>query len=191
MSWRHIGARASTTAMLTLPPLLVSLILAGSPYTDNAVPLQWRHNGRDGVSNHQPHDSLLNGLSKHRSKKTSKLRVTGLCGWNSPVTGEFPAQRASNAENDSIWWRHHTSRAVGIPYPHLPVLDWEERNYLRSGLFTEPFIHWKVTVMMMKFSSLAASWALNFKCNQNRKLRQYDITVHYRHYTAEKYGMKL
>ena len=26
---------------------------------------------------------------------------------NSPVTGEFPAQRASNAENVSIWWRHH------------------------------------------------------------------------------------
>ena len=23
------------------------------------------------------------------------------------VTGEFPAQRASNAENISIWWRHH------------------------------------------------------------------------------------
>ena len=34
------------------------------------------------------------------SKKTSKLRVTGLCEGNSPVTGEFPAQRASNAEND-------------------------------------------------------------------------------------------
>ena len=36
-----------------------------------------------------------------------KLRVTGLCAGNSPVTGEFPAQSASNAENVSIWWRHH------------------------------------------------------------------------------------
>ena len=26
---------------------------------------------------------------------------------NSPVNGEFPAQMASNAENVSIWWRHH------------------------------------------------------------------------------------
>ena len=26
---------------------------------------------------------------------------------NSPVSGEFPAQRARNAENVSIWWRHH------------------------------------------------------------------------------------
>ena len=40
-------------------------------------------------------------------KKTSKLCVTGLCAGNSPVTGEFPAQKASNAENVSIWWRHH------------------------------------------------------------------------------------
>ena len=69
--------------------------------------LQWRHNDRDGVSNHQPHDCLLNRLFRRRSKKTSKLRVTGLCAGNSPVTGEFPAQRASNAENVSIWWRHH------------------------------------------------------------------------------------
>ena len=31
--------------------------------------------------------------SRRRWKKTSKLRVTGLCEGNSPVTGEFPAQR--------------------------------------------------------------------------------------------------
>ena len=71
--------------------------------------LQWRHNGHDGVSNPQPHDRLLNCLFKRRSKKTSKLRVTGLCEGNSPVTGEFPAQKASNAENVSIWC-HHGSR---------------------------------------------------------------------------------
>ena len=69
--------------------------------------LQWRHNGRDSVSNHQPHDCLLSRLFRRRSKKTSKLRVTGLCAVNSPVTGDFPAQMASNAENVSIWWRHH------------------------------------------------------------------------------------
>ena len=41
------------------------------------------------------------------SKKASKLRVTGLCAGNSPVTGEFPAQMTSNPENVSNWWRHH------------------------------------------------------------------------------------
>ena len=69
--------------------------------------LQWRHNGRDSVSNHQPHDCLLNRLFRRRSKKTSKLSVTGLCVGNSPVTGEIPAQMASFAENVPIWWRHH------------------------------------------------------------------------------------
>ena len=69
--------------------------------------LQWRHNDPDSVSNHQSHDCLLNRLFRHRSKKASKLRVTGLCAGNSPGTGEFPAQMASNAANVSIWWRHH------------------------------------------------------------------------------------
>ena len=46
--------------------------------------LLWRHNGHDSVSNHQPHGCLLNRLFRRRSKKTSKLRVTGLCVGNSP-----------------------------------------------------------------------------------------------------------
>ena len=70
---------------------------------------QWRHNESNGVSNHQPHDCFLNCLFRRRSKKTSKLRVTDLCAGNSPVTGEFPAQRASNEENVSIWWRHNAA----------------------------------------------------------------------------------
>ena len=63
------------------------------------ITLQWRHNETDGVSNHQPRDCLLNSLFMRRSKKTSQLRVTGLCEENSPGTGEFPTQKASNAEN--------------------------------------------------------------------------------------------
>ena len=49
---------------------------------------------------------LLNRLFRRRSKKTSKLRVTGLCAGKSPVTGEFPTQMAFNAENVSIGWGH-------------------------------------------------------------------------------------
>ena len=64
-------------------------------------------NERDGASNHRLRDCLPNRLFKRRSKKTPKLRVTGLCVWDSPVTDEFPAQRASNAENVTVWWRHH------------------------------------------------------------------------------------
>ena len=69
--------------------------------------LRWRHNGRDGVSTCQPHDCFLNSLFGCRSKKTSKLRVTGFCAGKSPETDDFPAQMVSNAENVSTWWRHH------------------------------------------------------------------------------------
>ena len=64
----------------------------------SSLTLHWRHNKRCGVSNHQHHHCLLNRLFRSRSKKTSKLRVTGLCAGNSPVTGEFPAQMVSNTE---------------------------------------------------------------------------------------------
>ena len=83
------------------------LVYEVKSYLENGFALQWRHNKHGGVSNHQPHECLLNRLFIRRSRKTSKLRVTGLCEGNSPVNGEFPAQRASNAENVSIWWRHH------------------------------------------------------------------------------------
>ena len=81
--------------------------------------LQWRHNGCDSVSNHQPRDCLLKRLFRRRSKKTSKLRVTGLCAGNSPGTGEFPTQMASNAEKCFLFmtssWRNffaHIQRFV-------------------------------------------------------------------------------
>ena len=46
--------------------------------TQHSSALQWRHNGLDGVWNHRPHDCLLNRLFTRRSKKTSKLHVTGI-----------------------------------------------------------------------------------------------------------------
>ena len=49
--------------------------------------LQWCHTERDGVSKHWHLDGLLNRLFKPRSKKTSKLRVTG------PCLGEFADYR--------------------------------------------------------------------------------------------------
>ena len=84
--------------------------------------LRWCHNGHDGISNHQSHQCLLNRLFGCISKKTSKLRVTGLCVGNSSVTGEFPAQMASNAENVSIWWRHHVYRKKLIAKSNSNIL---------------------------------------------------------------------
>ena len=92
-------------------------------YADALTSLQRRHNGRNGVTNHQPHHCLLNRLFRWRSKKTSKLRVTGLWWWNWPVTGEFPAQMASNAENVSIWWRHHVLSGFLCAENHFLILS--------------------------------------------------------------------
>ena len=70
--------------------------------------LQWRHNEHDGVSITSVSMVYLSVSSAANQRKHHwKLRVTGLCAENSPVTGEFPARRPSNAENVSIWWRHH------------------------------------------------------------------------------------
>ena len=52
-------------------------------------------------------NSLRIVYSRRRSKKTSKLHVTGLCEGNSSVNGKFPAQRVSDTEKVSRWWRHH------------------------------------------------------------------------------------
>ena len=48
----------------------------------------------------------------------------GLCAENSQVTGEFPAQKASNAENVSIWWRHHN------------IFKWNYYEYIDSEFFS-------------------------------------------------------
>ena len=94
--------------------------------------LQWRNNGRDSVSNHQTRECLLNHLIRCRSKKTSKLRVTGLCAGNSPETGESPAQRASNGESVSIWWRHHVKQHLGYSvvciFALTQIQEWQQSH---------------------------------------------------------------
>ena len=74
---------------------------------DLYIALQWSHNEHDGISNHHNLNHLLNHFFRCKSKKTSKICVTGLCEGNQLVTGGFPSQRASTAENISIWWNHH------------------------------------------------------------------------------------
>ena len=99
-------------------------------YATDQHTLQRRHNECDSVSDHQPHDCLLNRLFGRRSKKTSKLRVTGLCEGKSPGTGEFPAQIASNAENVSIGWRHHVRGRRSIKSWQRTSILWITPVYL-------------------------------------------------------------
>ena len=127
----------------------------GRCHTPVAISLQWRHNGRDSVSNHQPHDCLLNRLFGRRSKKTSKLRVTGLCAGNSPGTGEFPAPMARNAENFSIWWRHHVEiRTLWFSYTN--GFMWIQ---LRAWPTMCPMMHWEYPESPWHmYTQLLSSW---------------------------------
>ena len=80
--------------------------------------------------------------SRRRSKKTSKLRVTGLCEGNSPVTGEFPAQGASNASNVSIWWRHHVMEHIWICHQNMGHLV--EASVCYNNSTVHPYVSFTV-----------------------------------------------
>ena len=99
------------------------------------VPLQWCHNECDGLSNHWNLDGLLNRLSRCRSKKTSKLCVTGLCEGNIPVTGEFPSHWASNAENVSILWHHHALGNVHFYSNFLSIFPFFWSTCIYSSIY--------------------------------------------------------
>ena len=92
-----LSAMGTIVSCVVKPRVIASVHFYGA--------LQWRHNGRDGISNHQPFDCLLNRLFRHRSENASKLRVTGLCAANSPVT--------SSLENDA-WCREAKWMTEGI-----------------------------------------------------------------------------
>ena len=118
--------------------------------------LQWRHDERDGVSNNQPYHCLLERLFRCRSKKTSELRVTGLCAGNLPVTGEFPTQMASNAENVSMWWRHHDPNADQGQKPNANMGFFLLHTYnANTATTTSNFLpQWMLMVLVCSFTML-------------------------------------
>ena len=128
----------------------------------STVSLRRRHNGYDSVSNHQPRECLLRRLIRRTSKKTSKLRVTGLCAGNSPETGEFPAQMASNAENVSIWWRHHVCILTGNKIPNTTYLDYIHNSEIVA--FVESFPDAHVTIILRYLIQSKFKWTWNV-CN--------------------------
>ena len=87
--------------------------------------LQWRHNGRGGVSNHQCLDCLLNHLYRHRSKKTSKLRVIGLCEGNSPgpvnSSHKRPVTRKIALFDDVIMVSMFTNQHTGTRVQNMAI----------------------------------------------------------------------
>ena len=116
--------------------------------------LEWRHNDHDGVSNHQPHGCLLNRLFRRRSKKTSKLRVTGLCAGNSPGPVNSPHKGPVTRKMfpfDDVIMRliYHTSQQALITYP------WQNKaRVIFMGMFQDIFFCGLLT--------LISEWPSNF-----------------------------
>ena len=107
-------------------------------------PLRWRQNGRDSVSTHQPHDCLFNRLFRRRSKKTSKLRVTGLCVGNSPgpvnSPHKGPVTRKMFPFDDVIM------RRIYVSFTSVP---WS----LPSGLVTSLQTHYTIITSFWHFNN--------------------------------------
>ena len=108
--------------------------------------LQWRQNENDGVSNHQLPDCLLNRLYRRRSKKTSKLRVTGLSTVRGIHRWPVNSPHKKTEKNVSIWWRHHvhilsvraSSRSVLMRQLTLIILGVFYNNW--QILWIRPFL---------------------------------------------------
>ena len=140
------------------------------------ISLWWWYNGRDGIPNDQPHGCILNCFSRHRSKKRSKLCITGLCPGNPLVTGEFPAQRASNTENASIGWRHHvTAASWNILDVNIDSAVFFAKNNIRFSLLSQMFApEYLRTYMSFWLIMLGCLWYIVTDINFN-EIRAYSI----------------
>ena len=101
----------STLSSLVAPEVVISTNSGAASDVISLISLQWRHNERDGVSNHRRPDFLHNRLFRRKSPRH-------WCLWAGEFIGDrwIPRKRASNAENVSIWWCHHVSARK--KYPH-------------------------------------------------------------------------
>ena len=110
--------------------------------------LQWRHNEHDSVSNHQPRDCLLNRLFGRRSKKTSKLRVTGLCAGNSPDSPhKGPVTRKMFPFDNVIMFREQFKQV-----PTTRIMPWTHLRSLKMAWWRH---------QMETFFALLALWTGN------------------------------
>ena len=103
--------RYGSMKVTKMPPVHVRNLVANSGSTAYGVeniaqqdifffPLQWHQTKCNGISNHQCLNCLITGLFRHRSKKASKVHVTGLCEGNSPVTPDILSLM------DTAWTHH-------------------------------------------------------------------------------------
>ena len=134
--------------------------LHGSYREEITRTLQWRHNARDGVSNHQPRHCLLNRLFRRRSKKTSKLSVTGLCAGDSPVNSPHkgPVTRKMFPFGDVII----RSILANSLKPRGSGLEYIYRHESGALAAAEPPFNWKAYILAIYKFRLGISGLRDF-----------------------------
>ena len=140
----------------------------------NGATLWWRHNERDGVSIHQARDCLLNCLFKAQIKETSKPASLDFVRGIHRSTGEFPAQRASNAENVSILWRHHVlSKTENTPRRQWPAMYALGMKFLMNDSSGSKLVlHYSDVIMdtiASQITSLTIVYSIIYSCADQRK----------------------
>ena len=103
------------------------------------ITLWWHHNGHDGVSNHHPPNCLLSHLSRRRSKKTSKLIVTGLCGgihrWPVNSSHKWPVTQKMLPFDDAIMWTSEINKVTVKGFHHKG--DYKQWHWIQmNGCYT-------------------------------------------------------
>ena len=98
------------------------------------------------------YSTVCSGADQRKHRSSASLAFV----MESPVTGEFPAQRTSNPENVSIWWRHHGS------YQHGLHGYW---HFVRGIYRYQWILHWKVqwciALMLSIMLILTTGWTRN------------------------------
>ena len=112
------------------------------------TPLQWHQNERDYVSNHQPHGCILNRLSRRRSRKTSKLSVTGLYAGNSPVTVKPPHKGPVTRKMfpfDDVIMIHYLRSPLSASILHKTLYHNISQSFEAARLCHKSVDHWNLT----------------------------------------------
>ena len=130
--------------------------------------LRWRHMNVM-YSQMTSHSTVCSQLMRTHIKETSKSALLAVYAGNSPAAGEFPAQRASNAEKASIWWLHHEIFCV-----------WSKIHIL-----SKTYMHCKMCILFKN-----RNWrALTFKKSRAFSKRSPDVLkpLQWRH--SERHGL--
>ena len=113
------------------------------------------------------YSTVYSGTDQRKHQSSASL---GLCG-NSPVTGEFPAQRASIAENVSIWWRHPDSHREAMFKNNFWDISRDHIHHIMSF----DYRHW--SILALTYDHHCAWWWFNTVCCQGICIQSDDMNT--------------